>query len=254
MKSRTVRPPFALFVVLLVPAVAAAQAPASPSPQPSTTPIAQVPQLPAAPATAAPATTAPATGQKPATGQAAPQRQAQPQAAPGTANVPAGAVIPPGYVIGAEDILSIVFWRDKEMSADVGVRPDGKISLPLLNDVEAAGLTPEQLRERLTEAAGRLVEDPNVSVIVKIINSRKVFVTGQVGKPGPYPLSAPTTVLQLLATAGGVLEYAKLKDIRIMRTENGKPVSFKFNYKDVMEGKNLKQNIELKPGDTVIVP
>jgi polysaccharide export outer membrane protein len=247
MKSRTVRLPFAFFVVSLVPAVAAAQAPPSASPQPSTAPIAQVPQLPASPTA-----TAPETGQKP--GQAAAQRQAQPQAAPGTANVPAGAVIPPGYVIGADDVLAIVFWRDKEMSGEVAVRPDGKISLPLLNDVDAAGLTPEQLRERLTEAAGRLIEDPNVSVIVKTINSRKVFVTGQVGKPGPYPLSAPTTVLQLLATAGGVLEYAKAKDIRIMRTENGKQVSYKFNYKDVIEGKNLKQNIELKPGDTVIVP
>jgi len=249
MKSRTVRLPFPLFVAVLVPAVAAAQAPASPSPQPSTAPIAQVPQLPAAQAA-----TAPATGQKPAGGQTAAQRQAQPQAAVGSANVPAGAVIPPGYVIGADDILTIVFWRDKEMSAEVGVRPDGKISLPLLNDVDAGGLTPEQLRERLTEAAGKLIEDPNVSVIVKTINSRKVFVTGQVGKPGPYPLSAPSTVLQLLATAGGVLEYAKSKDIRIMRTEGGKQVSYKFNYKDVIEGKNLKQNIELKPGDTVIVP
>jgi polysaccharide export outer membrane protein len=248
MKSCTVRLPFPLLVVLLVPAVAAAQAPASPSPQPSTAPVAPVPQLPAAPAA-----TAPVTEQKPAAAQAVAQRQ-QPQAAPGAANVPAGAVIPPGYVIGADDILTIVFWRDKDMSAEVAVRPDGKISLPLLNDVDAGGLTPEQLRDRLTEAAGKLIEDPNVSVIVKTINSRKVFVTGQVGKPGPYPLSAPSTVLQLLATAGGVLEYAKSKDIRIMRTEGGKQVSYKFNYKDVIEGKNLKQNIELKPGDTVIVP
>jgi len=249
MKSRTVRLPLALFVGLLVPAVSGAQTPASPSPQPSPAPIAQVPQLPAAPAV-----TAAETGQKPAAGQSATQRQAQPQAAPGSANVPAGAVVPPGYVIGADDVLTIVFWRDKEMSGEVAVRPDGKISVPLLNDVDAAGLTPEQLRQRLTEAAGRLIEDPNVSVIVKTINSRKVFVTGQVGKPGPYPLSAPTTVLQLLATAGGVLEYAKSKDIRIMRTDAGKQVSYKFNYKDVIEGKNLKQNIELKPGDTVIVP
>jgi len=248
MKFRTVRLPFALLVVSLVPAVAAAQAPASPSP-PSTPPIAQVPQLPAAP-TATPT----ATGLKPETQPGASQKPPLPQAASGTANVAAGAVIPPGYVIGADDILTIVFWRDKEMSTEVAVRPDGKISLPLLNDVDAAGLTPEQLRERLTQVAGKLIEDPNVSVIVKTINSRKVFVTGQVGKPGPYSLSAPTTVLQLLATAGGVLEYAKSKNIRIMRTESGKQVSYKFNYKDVIEGKNLKQNIELKPGDTVIVP
>ena len=188
----------------------------------------------------------------PATAQSAPQAVPNGAAAPATA--PPAAALPPGYLIGADDILWVVFWRDKEMTAEVVVRPDGKISLPLINDVQAAGLTPEQLRTQLTEAAGKLIEDPNVTVVVKTINSRKVFVTGQVGKPGPYPLSAPTTVLQLLATAGGVLEYADSKEIRIMRTEDGKQVSHKFNYKDVIKGKNLKQNIELKPGDTVIVP
>jgi polysaccharide export outer membrane protein len=151
-------------------------------------------------------------------------------------------------------VLSIIVWREKDLSADVAVRPDGKISLPLLNDVQAAGLTPEQLRLQLTEAAGKLIEEPNVTVVVKEINSRKVFVMGQVAKPGPYPLTGPSTVLQIIATAGGLLEYADEKNIRIMRTENGKPLSLKFNYKDVAEGKNLKQNIELKPGDTIIVP
>jgi polysaccharide export outer membrane protein len=180
--------------------------------------------------------------------------QATPTTANGSPRVPAGAVLPPGYVIGADDILLVVFWRDKDMSTEVVVRPDGKISVPLINDVHAAGLTPEQLRAQLTEAAGKLIEEPTITVVVKTINSRKVFVTGQVGKPGPYPLSAPTTVLQLLATAGGVLEYADSKEIRIMRTENGKQVSYRFNYKDVIKGKNLKQNIDLQPGDTVIVP
>ena len=167
---------------------------------------------------------------------------------------PAGVAPPPDYVIGADDVLTVVFWRDKDMSGDVTVRPDGKITLPLVNEVAAAGLTPEQLREQLTTLAGKLIEEPSITVIVKAINSRKVFVMGQVGKPGPYMLSDRTTVLQMLATAGGVLEYAKSKDIRIMRTEDGKQLSFKFNYKDVSAGKNLKQNIELKPGDTVIVP
>lgn len=161
---------------------------------------------------------------------------------------------PPGYVIGADDVLAIVFWRDKDMSAEVSVRPDGKISLPLLNDVQAAGLTPDQLRVALTESAGRLIEEPTVTVVVKQINSRKVFVTGQVNKPGPYPLGGPTTVLQMIATAGGLLEYADSKKIRVMRTENGRPISHRFNYQDVMNGKNLKQNIELKPGDTIVVP
>ena len=184
----------------------------------------------------------------------APAPRTTQSAAKGTAVAPAAVALPPGYIIGAEDILTVVFWRDKDMSSDVVVRPDGKISLPLLNDIDAAGLTPEQLRLKLTEAAGKLIEEPTVTVVVKTINSRKVFVTGQVGKPGPYPLTTTTTVLQLLATAGGVLEYAHSKDIRVMRTEHGRQVSYRFNYKDVVKGKNLKQNIELKPGDTIIVP
>src|SRR6266700_4016062 len=99
----------------------------------------------------------------------------------------AGAVSPPSdYIIGADDLLSVVFWRDKDMSSDVAVRPDGKISLPLLNDVQAAGLTPAQLRNQLSESARRYVEDPTVSVVVKQINSRKVYVTGEVMRPGPY--------------------------------------------------------------------
>jgi len=168
--------------------------------------------------------------------------------------VPAGVPTPPDYVIGPDDVLTVVFWRDKDMTSDVTVRPDGKITVPLLNDVQAAGLSPDQLRTQLVEAASKLFEDPTVAVVVKAINSRKVFVTGNVGKPGVYMLSAPTTVLQMIATAGGLLEYAKAKDVRIMRTENGKTVSLKFNYKDVSQGKKLEQNILLKPGDTLIIP
>jgi polysaccharide biosynthesis/export protein len=173
---------------------------------------------------------------------------------PSGVTAPTAPAPPPDYVIGPDDVLEIVFWRDKDMSGQVVVRPDGQISLPLLNDVQASGLTPEQLRLQITDAASRLLEEPTVTVVVREINSRRVFLTGNVGKPGAYPLSGPTTVLQLLATAGGVLEYAKSKNIRIMRTENGKTVSHRFNYRDVMAGKNLKQDILLKPGDTVIVP
>jgi polysaccharide biosynthesis/export protein len=174
--------------------------------------------------------------------------------------VPAAAAVVKGvtpsadYVIGPEDVLAIVFWRDKDLSTEVMVRPDGKISLPLLNEIMAAGLTPEQLRQTLTEQAQRFVEDPNVTVVVKTINSRRVFVTGQVSKPGPYPLTAPTTVLQLISMTGGLLEYADAKNIVIMRNENGQSVNYRFNYKDVIRQKNLKQNIELKPGDTVVIP
>ena len=174
--------------------------------------------------------------------------------AAGLTVVPKGVDTPPGYVIGPDDVLSIVFWRDKDMSDDVAVRPDGKISLPLLNEMQAAGLTPEQLRVALTAAANKFVEDPAVTVVVKTINSRKVFITGMVAKPGPYSLTGPTTVLQLIATAGGVAEYAKSDRIMVMRTENGKTIGRRFNYKDVSQGRNLQQNLELKPGDTIVVP
>jgi polysaccharide export outer membrane protein len=163
-------------------------------------------------------------------------------------------VPPPDYVIGADDVLSIVFWREKDLSMDAVVRPDGRISLPLMNDIAAAGLTPDQLRAKLTEEAQRYVQDPNVTVIVKQINSRRVFITGQVAKAGTYPLSGPMTVLQLISLAGGLLEYADSKNVVVMRTENGRPMSYVFNYKEVVGRRNLKQNIELKPGDTIIVP
>jgi polysaccharide export outer membrane protein len=168
--------------------------------------------------------------------------------------VPTGIEPPPGYVIGAEDVLAVVFWREKDLSSDVAVRPDGKITLPLINDIDAAGLTPEQLRDRVNKMAVQFVEDPNVTVVVKAINSRKVYITGQVPKPGAYPLGGPTTVLQLIAMAGGVAEYAESENISIMRTENGRPQAIPFNYKDVAKRKNLSQNIELRPGDTVVVP
>ena len=168
--------------------------------------------------------------------------------------VPAAVPTPPDYVIGPDDLLAIVFWRDKDMSSEVAVRPDGKISLPLLNDVQAAGLTPPQLRDRLTELSQKYLEDPNVTIVVRQINSRKVFITGQVNRAGTYPLSGPTTVLQLIAMAGGIAEYAHGKKIVVMRTENGRQVSFPFNYEDVVARRKLAQNIDLRPGDTVIVP
>ena len=180
------------------------------------------------------------------------QRPATPSAQP--PQMPPSAQLPTGYVIGPDDVLAIVFWRDKDMSVETTVRPDGKITLPLINDVQAAGLTPDQLRDELQKAATKYLEDPTVSVVVKTINSRKVFITGQVAKPGAYSLSGPTTVMQLIALAGGLNEFADSKNILIMRNENGKPVAYPFNYKDVLKRKNLKQNIELKPGDTIVVP
>lgn len=184
-------------------------------------------------------------------------QQVERTASPTTAATPgaaAAAAPPPGYVIGPADVLSVVFWRDKEMSAEVTVRPDGKISLPLLNEIYAAGFTPEQLRDKVTKAAERYIDDPNATVVVKEINSRKVFITGSIEKPGTFTLAGPMTVLQLIAMAGGLKEYADKSKIVILRSENGKSTGFQFNYKQVVEQKKMSQNIELKPGDTVIVP
>jgi polysaccharide export outer membrane protein len=165
-----------------------------------------------------------------------------------------GASAPADYVVGPDDVLSIVFWRDKDLSAEVVVRPDGRISLPLLNDVPAAGLTPDQLRALLTTEARRYVEEPTVTVIVKQINSRRVYITGQVEKPGPYPLTAPTSVLQLIALAGGLKEFADREHIIILRKQGARQVGYPFNYEQVVERRKLEQNIALEPGDTVLVP
>lgn len=171
----------------------------------------------------------------------------------GSGPAPSGIALPPGYVIGADDMLSITFWRDKELSADVVVRPDGMISVPLLNDVYALGKTPEQLSDALEKAATKYIADPDATVIVKEIRSRKVFVVGEVVKPGAIPLNGDMNVLQLIASAGGLLEWADKGNITIVRTENGKERRFKFDYGDVVKGKNVKQNILLQPGDTVVV-
>jgi polysaccharide export outer membrane protein len=134
------------------------------------------------------------------------------------------------------------------------VRPDGKVSLPLIGDIAAAGLRPEALRDEIEKAASKFITDPNVTVIVRTINSRKVFITGEVMMPGAYPLTGPRTVMQLIALAGGLTEFADQGAITVMRTENGQSRSFRFNYKDVARGRSLQQNIPLIPGDTVVVP
>lgn len=174
---------------------------------------------------------------------------------PATAPVPAPPPVnlPTGYVIGPEDVLTVSFWREKDLTGDVVVRPDGKISLPVLNDMQAAGLTPERLAKDVEAAAVKFVNAPNVTVIVKEIHSRKVFVVGEVGKPGAIQLGSDMTVLQVIAEAGGLQEYAKRSDIAIVRNENGQERRFKFNYNDVVSGKRPEQNIKLQPGDTVIV-
>ena len=176
---------------------------------------------------------------------------AAPEPAPAsTATVPE---LPRGYVIGPDDILQIVFWREKELSGDVVVRPDGRISLPLLNDIMAAGRTPEELRSTLVTEASKYFGNPNPTVVVKEIRSRKVFITGAVEKPGPYIVTSPTTVLQLISMAGGLKEYADKKNILVMRTTDGKQSGYVVDYRAILRRQNLEQNFLLEPGDTVLV-
>jgi polysaccharide export outer membrane protein len=168
---------------------------------------------------------------------------------------PAKQVVADDFVIGPEDVLAISVWREPELSVkDIIVRPDGKLSLPLVNDIQASGLTPRQLQMRLAERLKEFIDAPNVTVVVTKIESQAVSIVGKVSKPGVYPLGAPMTVLELLARSGGFQEEAKTKRIRIVRNEGGRTTQFAFNYSEVSAGKNLKQNITLKNGDVVIVP
>jgi polysaccharide export outer membrane protein len=170
---------------------------------------------------------------------------------PGQAATPA---LPKDYVIGVKDVLNVFFWTAKEMSlTDALVRPDGKISVPLLNDIQAAGLTPMQLAEELKKAAAKFVRDGDATVIVTAINSRTVYVVGEVARPGPFQVGSEMTVLQAIGEAGGFLETANKGDVTILRTENGQERRFRFNYNDVVKGRNLQQNIRLLPGDTILV-
>jgi polysaccharide biosynthesis/export protein len=186
---------------------------------------------------------------------AAARQVVQPQEPPKTNGSSVASAAPTAdYVIGPSDVLTIAFWRDKELSADVVVRPDGKISLPLLKDVQAAGYTPEQLTVVLVKAASKYIAQPNATVIVKEINSRNVFIIGEIQKPGGFPLTGDMTVLQLISLAGGVVEWANSTKIVIVRKEDDRERRFSFNYKEVLKGRRGEQNILLKPGDTVIVP
>ena len=160
----------------------------------------------------------------------------------------------PNYVIGPQDVLDISVWKEPELTRPVPVRPDGKISMPLLNDVQAAGKTPLQLAADITAGLKKFVTDPQVTVIVTTINSQRVFILGEVNRAGAYPLLPNMTVLQALSSAGGFTIYANLKKIYLLRVEDGKQVKHPFNYKDVLAGKAADQNIMVRAGDTIVVP
>jgi polysaccharide export outer membrane protein len=153
-------------------------------------------------------------------------------------------------VIGPEDILLIRVWGNAELSGQTTVRPDGKISMQLLNEIQAAGLTPDKLAGSITQGLMKFMTKPEVSVAVQQVNSKKYYISGEVLKPGSYPLLIPTTVLEALTNAGGFRDFAKQKSIVVMRGQK----RFNFNWKQVVAGKNMDQNIQLEPGDHIIVP
>lgn len=158
------------------------------------------------------------------------------------------------YKIGPQDVLQIDVWKEPEISRTIPVRPDGKISLPLLNDVQADGLTAMQLAGVIREGLTKYLTSPQVTVTVTQINSRRVYLTGEVTRAGMIPLLPNMTVLQALSTAGGFTQFARLKNIYVLRVENGRQVKYPFNYKDVVKGKSPEENILLRPGDIIVVP
>jgi polysaccharide export outer membrane protein len=159
----------------------------------------------------------------------------------------------PGYLIGPEDVLHVAVWKEADLTATLPVRPDGKISLPLLNDVQAAGMTPEQLSESLTIKLKKYIADPRVTVVVTAINSKRIYISGEVLHAGPMPMSPNMTVLQALSSAG-LNQFAKTKGIYVLRTENGKQEKLPVNYRKLLKGEEIGQNYLLQTGDTIVVP
>jgi polysaccharide export outer membrane protein len=157
------------------------------------------------------------------------------------------------FIIGPEDILDISVWKEPSFSRQVPVRPDGKLSLPLLNDIQAAGQTPMQLAATITEKLKKYVTDPQVTVTVLAINSQKVYVVGEVNRPGPIPLFPGMTTLQAISSAGGVTQFARPKYGYVLRNEGGKNTYYPLNYRNLLRG-DMRGNIVLKSGDTIVVP
>jgi len=171
-----------------------------------------------------------------------------------SANQPAAQSPSDQYVIGEQDVLAITVWKEPELSGVVVVRPDGKITVPLVNEVQVVGLTPVQLQALLTEKLKPFVNVPQVTVTARQINSRNVYLIGEAAREGSFPINSSTTILQLIAQAGGLKDFAKRKKIYVIRKLGEKQARYSFNYDDVIRGKNTKQNIVLQPGDLVVVP
>ena len=170
------------------------------------------------------------------------------------ASNPVSAAADADYVIGPQDVVRIDVWKEAEISRTIPVRPDGKISLPLLNDIQASGLTALQLGKSIHDGLTKYLTSPEVTVTVTEINSRRVYITGEVARAGAFPLLPNMTVLQALSSAGGFTQFAKTKGIYVLRNDSGKQVKLPFNYKEVVRGKNQEENILLQPGDVIVVP
>lgn len=187
----------------------------------------------------------------PATGKTKEEAEAAVKAPVAIPAMPTAAPVDPKtYVIGPEDILAVRVWREPELSSAVQVRPDGKITLPLIGEMEAAGQTPEGLKNKIVEALQEYIVKPDVIVSIQSVQSRKFYITGEVSRPGAFPLVVPTTVLEALTNAGGFREFANTKKITILR----KGKILKFNYNEVVKGKNMQQNVPIENGDYIVVP
>ncbi|MBW1683073.1 MAG: polysaccharide biosynthesis/export family protein [Deltaproteobacteria bacterium] len=170
------------------------------------------------------------------------------------ASAPAGEAEPEPYLIGPNDVLSIYVWKEPELTRDVTVMSDGRISYPLIGEIMAAGRTVTGLREAMSKKLEKFVTAPEVTVIVAQSRSRVIYTIGKLNSPGPFALAPRMTVLQALSTAGGFAEWADTKNILIIRREGDKEIRIPFNYKDFISGDNVDQNILLRPNDTIVVP
>ena len=157
------------------------------------------------------------------------------------------------YVIGASDVLNVTVWKEPTLTSSLLVRPDGKISMPLLGDVQAVGLTPLQLADEVTAELKKFIQDPKVSVVLTQINSKKIFLMGEVAHPGPVEITPGMTLLQAIASVGGLTNFANQKKIYILRNEAAKSQKIEVHYKEALKG-NSAFNLVLKTGDTIVVP
>jgi polysaccharide biosynthesis/export protein len=164
----------------------------------------------------------------------------------------ASEAVPSTYKIGVGDVLHITVWEEPQLTETAVVRPDGKVSMPLVTEVDVAGLTPEAAQQTLTERLTKFVHKPRVTVTVQEIHSRMVYITGEVQRPGAYPLVDVMNVVQLVARAGGLTDFAKQKQVYVLRAGNSARVN--VNYEKALKGQAPQQNVELVPGDTVVVP